>query len=65
LKVREVLVDCDADAILVRVSRSVLAYVTRDIGVCFFGDCRRTPTLRLIAEKTFDPARVYGAEKQS
>ncbi|SRR5258707_3205687 len=65
LKVREVLVDCDADAILVRVEPIGPGVCHEGYRSCFFRQLQGDASTAVIAEKTFDPARVYGAEKRS
>ena len=57
-EVREVLVDCDADTILLKVKQIGGAACHEGYASCFFrkveGDA-----LRVVAEKVFDPQTVY------
>jgi phosphoribosyl-AMP cyclohydrolase len=63
LKVREVLVDCDADAVLVRVEPIGPGVCHEGYRSCFFRRIEGDGNARVIAERTFQPERVYGEGK--
>ena len=58
-EVREILVDCDADTILLKVHQIGGAACHEGYASCFF---RRVEDneVKVIAEKVFDPKQVYG-----
>lgn len=62
-KVREIRVDCDQDAVLLRVEAGPACHV--GYRSCFYRAVERSPdgTARLVnrAEKAYDPDAVYGA----
>jgi phosphoribosyl-AMP cyclohydrolase len=62
-EVREVLVDCDADTILLKVHQIGGAACHEGYASCFF---RRVEgeSVQVIAEKVFDPKAVYAAKKK-
>ena len=64
LKVRDVLVDCDADAVLLRVEPIGPGVCHEGYRSCFFKRLAADGTATIIAEKTFKPERVYGGVKQ-
>ena len=64
LKVREVLVDCDADAILVRVEPVGPGVCHEGYRSCFFRRLDEGGDATVIADRTFEPEQVYGSEKQ-
>lgn len=64
LKVREIRVDCDADAVLVRVEAVGLGVCHEGYRSCFFRRMEDDGTAKVIEERTFDPDRVYGQEKK-
>jgi phosphoribosyl-AMP cyclohydrolase len=64
LKVREVLVDCDADAILVRAEPVGPGVCHEGYRSCFFRRLDERGDAAVIAERTFEPERVYGQEKK-
>jgi phosphoribosyl-AMP cyclohydrolase len=64
LKVREVLVDCDADAILVRVEPIGPGVCHEGYRSCFFRRLDEHGDAAVIAERTFEPERVYSREKR-
>jgi phosphoribosyl-AMP cyclohydrolase len=57
-EVREVLVDCDADTILLKVKQVGGAACHEGYASCFFRKIEGDD-LKVIAEKVFDPATVY------
>lgn len=64
LRVREVRVDCDADALLVRVEAIGPGVCHEGYRSCFFRKVEADGSDRIIAERTFAPERVYGSEKK-
>jgi phosphoribosyl-AMP cyclohydrolase len=64
LKVREVLVDCDADAVLVRVEPIGPGVCHEGYRSCFFRRLEGDGSATVIAERTFEPEQVYGQEKK-
>jgi len=63
LKVREVRVDCDADALLVRVEPVGPGVCHEGYRSCFFRSLDADGTATVIAKRAFDPEKIYGAEK--
>jgi phosphoribosyl-AMP cyclohydrolase len=63
LRVREIRVDCDADAILVRVEAVGPGVCHEGYRSCFFRKLEPDGRAKLIAERTFEPEKVYGQEK--
>ena len=63
LRVREMRVDCDADALLVRVEAVGPGVCHEGYRSCFFRSIEPDGNARVIAERTFAPERVYGKEK--
>lgn len=63
LKVREVRVDCDADALLVKVEAVGPGVCHEGYRSCFFRTIAVDGAAELNAERTFAPGRVYGGEK--
>lgn len=59
LKVREVRIDCDADALLVRVEPVGPGVCHEGYRSCFFRSLDTSGTARAIAEKSFEPESVY------
>jgi phosphoribosyl-AMP cyclohydrolase len=64
LKVREVLVDCDADAVLVRVEPIGPGVCHEGYRSCFFRRIEDDGSTKVIAERTFAPEQVYGQENK-
>jgi phosphoribosyl-AMP cyclohydrolase len=68
LKVRDVLIDCDADALLVRVEPVGPGVCHEGYRSCFFRRLDADPgginTATLIAEKTFDPSTIYSPQQE-
>lgn len=62
LRVKEILVDCDADALLIRVEAVGPGVCHEGYRTCFFRKMESDGTLRVIAEKTFSEADVYGTK---
>jgi phosphoribosyl-AMP cyclohydrolase len=63
LKVREVRVDCDADALLVTVEAVGPGVCHEGYRSCFFRTIAADGTAEINAERTFAPEQVYGGEK--
>jgi phosphoribosyl-AMP cyclohydrolase len=60
LRVREMRVDCDADAVLVRVDAVGPGVCHEGYRSCFFRRLETDGSAEVAAERTFDPAVVYG-----
>ena len=63
LRVREIRVDCDADALLVRVEPVGPGVCHEGYRSCFFRAVEPDGAAKIIAERTFSPEAVYGTEK--
>ena len=63
LKVREVRVDCDSDALLVRVEPTGPGVCHEGYRSCFFRSMDADGNAAVIAERVFDPEKIYGAGK--
>ena len=63
LRVKEILVDCDADALLIRVEAVGPGVCHEGYRTCFFRKMESDGTLRVIAEKTFPESEVYGTKE--
>lgn len=63
LRVREIRVDCDADALLVRVEAMGPGVCHKGYRSCFFRAVESDGREKVIAERTFSPEEVYGSEK--
>ena len=64
LRVREMRVDCDADALLVRVEAVGPGVCHEGYRSCFFRKLEPDGSAKVIAERTFSPDKVYGSEKK-
>jgi phosphoribosyl-AMP cyclohydrolase len=64
LRVREVLVDCDADALLVRVEPMGAGVCHEGYRSCFFRRVEEDGDAKVVEERTFAPEQVYGEEKK-
>ena len=64
LKVREVRVDCDADALLVRVEAVGPGVCHEGYRSCFFRALAAGGSAQITEERTFAPESVYGEAKQ-
>jgi phosphoribosyl-AMP cyclohydrolase len=64
LKVREVRVDCDADALLVRVEAVGPGVCHEGYRTCFFRKLETNGSTQITEERTFAPEEVYGHAKQ-
>ena len=63
LRVREIRVDCDADALLVRVQAVGPGVCHEGYRSCFFRALEAGGQAKFVAERTFIPEEVYGQEK--
>jgi phosphoribosyl-AMP cyclohydrolase len=63
LRIRDVRVDCDADALLVRVEAAGPGVCHEGYRSCFFRTIDAGGNTKVIAEKTFASEKVYGQEK--
>jgi len=63
LRVREIRVDCDADALLVRVEAIGPGVCHEGYRSCFFRKLEPDGGAKVIAERAFAPEKVYGPEK--
>jgi len=63
LRVREIRVDCDADALLVRVEAVGPCVCHEGYRSCFFRKLEPDGSAPVIAERTFSPEKVYRREK--
>src|SRR5690348_16661947 len=64
LRVREVRVDCDADAILVRVDPLGPGVCHEGYRSCFFRRIGADGDADVVEDRTFDPDAVYGGESR-
>jgi phosphoribosyl-AMP cyclohydrolase len=63
LCVREIRLDCDADALLVRVEPVGPGVCHEGYRSCFFRKLEPDGSAAVVAERTFSPEKVYGSEK--
>ena len=61
LRVLEMRIDCDADALLLRVEPVGPGVCHEGYCSCFFRRLEKDGTLRTVEERTFDPNSVYAA----
>jgi phosphoribosyl-AMP cyclohydrolase len=64
LKVREMRVDCDADAVLVRVEPVGPGVCHEGYASCFFRRMEDDGSAKVVEERTFSPEQVYGRENK-
>jgi phosphoribosyl-AMP cyclohydrolase len=62
LRVREIRVDCDMDALLIRVDAVGPGVCHEGYRSCFFRQLSPVGDTTIIAERTFDPKAVYGKD---
>jgi len=60
LRVLEMRVDCDADALLLRVEPLGPGVCHEGYRTCFFRQMEENGSVRTVEERTFDPGKVYG-----
>jgi phosphoribosyl-AMP cyclohydrolase len=65
LKVRELRIDCDADAILARVEPVGPGVCHEGYRSCFFRRLEADGEARVTEQKTFEPEQVYGGGKSA
>ncbi|MBI1737801.1 MAG: phosphoribosyl-AMP cyclohydrolase [Acidobacteria bacterium] len=65
LRLRELRIDCDADAVLARVEPLGPGVCHEGFASCFFRRLDANGESAVTAEKTFDPAQTYGEGKRS
>ena len=59
LRVLEIRIDCDADALLLRVEPLGPGVCHQGYRSCFFRQIDGNGSVRTIEERTFDPAKIY------
>jgi phosphoribosyl-AMP cyclohydrolase len=64
LKVCELRIDCDADAILARVEPKGPGVCHEGYRSCFFRTLEEGGEARVVERQTFSPERVYGSEEK-
>jgi phosphoribosyl-AMP cyclohydrolase len=64
LKVRDIRVDCDVDALLIRVDALGPGVCHEGYRSCFFRGISETGETKLVADRTFDPNAVYGKDSR-
>jgi phosphoribosyl-AMP cyclohydrolase len=64
LRVLEIRLDCDADALLLRVEPVGPGVCHQGYRSCFFRQVAGNGSLRTVEERTFDPAKVYAPRTQ-
>jgi phosphoribosyl-AMP cyclohydrolase len=64
LKVRELRIDCDADALLVRVEAVGPGVCHKGYRSCFFRKLDSDGAAKITEDRTFAPESVYGQEKK-
>jgi phosphoribosyl-AMP cyclohydrolase len=64
LRVREIRVDCDADALLVRVEAVGPGVCHEGYRSCFFRSVDPDGNAKVVDDRTFSPEEVYGTEKR-
>jgi phosphoribosyl-AMP cyclohydrolase len=62
LKVRDIRVDCDVDALLIQVEAIGPGVCHEGYRSCFFRKISADGESTVVAERTFDPKSVYGAK---
>jgi phosphoribosyl-AMP cyclohydrolase len=60
LRVREILVDCDVDSLVIRVDALGPGVCHEGYKSCFFRQLSPGGESKVVAERTFDPKTVYG-----
>jgi phosphoribosyl-AMP cyclohydrolase len=62
LQVREIRIDCDGDTLLVRVNALGPGVCHQGYRSCFFRTLNAEGTAAVVADRTFSPESVYGAQ---
>ena len=65
LQVRDIRVDCDADALLIRVQPVGPGVCHEGYRSCFFRSVAEDGASQIIEERTFSPEKIYGTETKS
>src|SRR5579864_3181973 len=60
LRVREILVDCDMDTLLIRVDAAGPGVCHEGYRTCFFRTISANGQAKVVSERAFDPDGVYG-----
>ena len=63
LKVRELRIDCDADAILLRVEALGPGVCHEGYRSCFFRRLEADGAAPVVEERMFEPEKVYGSDR--
>jgi phosphoribosyl-AMP cyclohydrolase len=61
LRVREILVDCDVDSLVIRVDALGPGVCHEGFKSCFFRQLSSSGEATVVAERKFDPKAVYGS----
>jgi phosphoribosyl-AMP cyclohydrolase len=64
LRVREMRVDCDVDALLIRVEAVGPGVCHEGYRSCFFRQLSSTGEAQVVEERVFDPKTVYGKDSR-
>lgn len=64
LRLRELRMDCDSDAVLARVDALGPGVCHEGYRSCFFRQLAHDGTAWVVAERVFDPTQVYAEEKK-
>jgi len=64
LRVREILVDCDVDSLVIRVDAVGPGVCHKGYRSCFFRKISANGETSVVAERTFDPNAVYGKDSR-
>jgi phosphoribosyl-AMP cyclohydrolase len=62
LKVRDIRVDCDADSLLIRVDPVGPGVCHEGYRSCFFRTVESGGATKVVEQRVFDPAQIYGQE---
>jgi phosphoribosyl-AMP cyclohydrolase len=65
LQVRDIRVDCDADALLIRVQPIGPGVCHEGYRSCFFRSVAEDGSSHILEERTFSPEKIYGTETKS
>jgi phosphoribosyl-AMP cyclohydrolase len=65
LKVLELRVDCDSDALLLRVEAVGPGACHEGYRSCFFRRLEKDGTATVLEDRAFDPSEIYGSSSQS
>jgi phosphoribosyl-AMP cyclohydrolase len=64
LRVREILVDCDVDTLLIRVDAVGPGVCHEGYRTCFFRQISAAGESKVVGERAFDPNAVYGKDSR-